>query len=63
MWWVLGGASVFLSLVLSVPALRAVFRFAPLHPLDLALCLAAGLASLGSFELIKAWQRRRLVSA
>ena len=59
MWWVLGGATLFLSLVLSIPALRSIFKFAPLHPLDLALCLAAGLGSVASFELIKCWRRRQ----
>jgi Ca2+-transporting ATPase len=57
MWWVLGGATVFLSLVLTVPALRDIFRFAPLHPLDIAICLAAGTSSVIGFELIKLWQR------
>ena len=58
MWWVLGGATVFLSLVLAVPALRDIFRFAPLHPLDLALCLAAAAGSIACLELIKYWNRR-----
>lgn len=59
MWWVLGGATVFLSLVLTVPALRDIFRFAPLHPLDIAICLAAGTSSIVGFELIKFWNRRQ----
>ena len=59
MWWVLGGATVFLSLVLTVPALRDIFRFAPLHPLGIAICLAAGTSSIVGFELIKFWNRRQ----
>jgi Ca2+-transporting ATPase len=53
MWWVLGGATLFLSLVLSLPALRGIFLFAPLHPQDIAICLAAGLGCVASFELLK----------
>ena len=58
MWWVLGGASLFLSLVLTVPALRGIFRFAMLHPLDIAICLLAGASSVLGFELVKLWNRR-----
>ena len=56
LWWVLGGATVFLSLVLSVPGLRSLFRFSVLHPNDIALCLGAGVLSILGFELLK---RRR----
>jgi len=45
-WWVFGGALAFLGLVLYVPFLRDVFRFAPLRPIDLAICLAAGVVSI-----------------
>jgi Ca2+-transporting ATPase len=58
MWWVLGGATLFLSLVLTVPALRGIFKFAPMHLLDVALCLAAGAGSVLGFELVKLWHRR-----
>ena len=53
LWWVLGGATVFLTLVLSVPFLRGLFRFAALHPLDIAICLAAGIFSILFAELFK----------
>ena len=53
LWWVLGGAAVFLGLVLYVPFLRSLFRFSALHPLDLAICLAAGLVSILWFEGLK----------
>ena len=53
LWWVLGGATVLLSLVLAVPALRDIFRFAPLHPPDLAICLVAGLLAILGFEVAK----------
>ena len=53
LWWVLSGATVFLTLVLSVPSLRSVFRFSILHPLDIAICLGAGVLSIVGFELFK----------
>jgi len=59
LWWVLGGASAFLGLVLYVPFLRGVFKFAALHPPDLAICLAAGAFSIAWFEALKLLNRRR----
>lgn len=53
LWWVLGGTLAFLALVLSVSGLRALFRFGPLHAIDLAISFAAGAASLAWFELLK----------
>ena len=58
LWWVVGGAVVFLGLVLSVPLLRNLFHFAPLHGPDLALCLLAGGASILWFEILKLIRRR-----
>ncbi|HSW44777.1 MAG TPA: cation-translocating P-type ATPase [Phycisphaerae bacterium] len=58
-WWVLGGAVGFLGLVLYVPFLRGMFRFAPLHPLDLVICPAAGVISIVWFELLKIVNVRR----
>jgi Ca2+-transporting ATPase len=48
---------VFLGLVLSVPVLQNLFHFAPLHGLDLALCLLAGAASILWFEILKLIRR------
>jgi Ca2+-transporting ATPase len=59
MWWVSGGALLFLSLALYVPFLKALFHFSTLHPVDLALCVGAGLLSTAWFEGLKALQRRR----
>jgi Ca2+-transporting ATPase len=53
LWWVVGGALVFLGLVLYVPFLRELFRFSKLHFEDLALCLTAGAISIIWFELFK----------
>jgi P-type Ca2+ transporter type 2C len=60
-WWVVGGAGALLGLVMGVPGIRRLFHFAALHPLDLALSLLAGVASLLLFEVLKLspWWRRR----
>jgi Ca2+-transporting ATPase len=44
-WWVIAGALGFLAAVLYIAALRDIFRFAALHPNDLAMSLGAGLLS------------------
>jgi Ca2+-transporting ATPase len=57
--WVLGGALVFLGLVVYVPGLRSLFHFAPMHPVDVVLSLAAGLLSIAWFEVFKLVMKRR----
>ena len=57
-WWVVGGTFVFLGLTLSVPLLRSLFHFSVPHPDDVALCLTAGVFSVGWFEGLK-WVQRR----
>jgi P-type Ca2+ transporter type 2C len=59
LWWVVGGALIFLGLVLYVPFLRELFLFAKLDWDDIALCLAAGSASVLWFEVFKIIGRRR----
>jgi Ca2+-transporting ATPase len=62
LWLVLGGALTLLALVLYVPFLRRLFLFTQLHPLDLGICLAAGIISIMWFEglkLIRKWTRDR----
>ncbi len=59
LWWVSGGALVFLSLVLYVPFLRGLFRFAPLSPVSLVVCFAAGAASILWFEGFKVLRGRQ----
>lgn len=51
--WVALGAVSFLVITLVVPAAQSLFRFGPLHPNDIAICLAAGLVSTSLFEAIK----------
>ncbi|HYL01545.1 MAG TPA: cation-translocating P-type ATPase [Steroidobacteraceae bacterium] len=53
MWWVMTGAALFLSAVLTVPPLQRLFSFAPLHADDLGLSLVAGFACLMWFEGLK----------
>jgi len=53
LWWVVGGALIFLGLVLYVPFLQQLFLFARLHWDDLALCLGAGAISVLWFEVFK----------
>lgn len=59
LWWVVGGAVVFLAFVLYVPFLRALFWFDKLHPRDLLLCFGAGAISILWFELFKVISRYR----
>ncbi|HEY3384362.1 MAG TPA: cation-translocating P-type ATPase [Vicinamibacterales bacterium] len=63
LWWVVGGAAVFLVVALYVPAIRAVFRFSYLTLQDVLLCLAVGTASIIWFELLKVIHRRRASSS
>jgi P-type Ca2+ transporter type 2C len=57
--WVLGGASVFLALVMAVPALQELFRFAPFHAVDVAGVIVAGIAGVIWFEVYKFVRSRR----
>jgi Ca2+-transporting ATPase len=51
--WVVGGALLFLALVLFVPVLNRLFLFAPLHGWQIALCFVTGPASLLITEATK----------
>jgi Ca2+-transporting ATPase len=53
LWWVLAGTTAFLTAILALPALRGLFRFAPLHLDDLVLSLMAGVGCLMWLELLK----------
>ena len=53
LWWVVGGATAAMAMLLTVPFLRELFHFAPLHPADILLSIAAGIASILWFELLK----------
>jgi Ca2+-transporting ATPase len=53
LWWVTGGAIFFLAIVLTIPILRNVFLFAPLHRWEMALLSLSGLSSILFAESIK----------
>ncbi len=57
--WILGVAGVFLVLLLTVPALRAIFHFDPILPTDWLVVLVAGLIGVAWFEVYKAVTRGR----
>ena len=59
LWWVTGGAVVFLGLALNIPFLREIFRFTALHPLDLIICVSAGVGSVIWFEFFKLYKPSR----
>jgi P-type Ca2+ transporter type 2C len=61
-WWIIGGAILFLGLVLYIPFLRTLFQFAMLHPTDIGICLAAGLMSILWFEGLKKIFKKKLHS-
>jgi P-type Ca2+ transporter type 2C len=61
LWWVLGGAAVFLGAVLCIPVLRSLFRLSTLHVIDLLICLSVGVVSILWFEglkLVQSWRTR-----
>jgi Ca2+-transporting ATPase len=63
MRWVVLGSVVFLAAVLVIPFAQRLFHFAPLHPKDLLLSIAAGLICVLWFELVKLARRaKRVVS-
>jgi Ca2+-transporting ATPase len=54
LWWIVGGAVLFLGLVLYFEPLRSLFNFSVLHPNDIIMCLMAGIISVLWFEGLKA---------
>lgn len=58
LWWVTGGTLILFSLLLYVPFLRDLFRLSILHPIDLAICFAAGLVSILWFEGLKVFNKK-----
>lgn len=57
LWWV--GGVVFLGLILYAPLLQDLFRFSTLHPVDLAICVGAGVLSTLWFEVLKLLPQKR----
>jgi Ca2+-transporting ATPase len=61
LWWITGGALFFLVLVLTVPVLRDVFKFAPIHRWELALLSLAGVVSILFAESVKLKAVQRVI--
>jgi Ca2+-transporting ATPase len=57
LWWTVGGALVFLSLLLYVPFLRNLFSFSYLHWTDIAIAVVVAFASILWFEVFKYLKR------
>jgi Ca2+-transporting ATPase len=62
LWWVISGAFALLAAALYLPYVQQLFRFSPLHPLDLAISLAAGLFAVAVLESLKLVHRRKVPS-
>jgi Ca2+-transporting ATPase len=58
-WWVVGGAALFLFFILYIPAIKNMFHFSVLHPKDFLVCLACGLGAVVWFEIFKFYTQRR----
>ncbi len=63
LWWVSGGALFFLALVLTIPGVRDLFQFAPLHRWELALLALAGISSILFADVIKIKPIKRFIFA
>jgi Ca2+-transporting ATPase len=63
LWWVSGGALLLLTLVLTIPGVRDLFQFAPLHRWELALLALAGLSSILFADVIKLKPLKRFIFA
>ena len=57
--WVVGGAVLFLALVLNIPFLTETFLFARVDLLEISICAAAGLLSITGFEIYKLLTNRK----
>jgi Ca2+-transporting ATPase len=56
--WIIIGAVMFLLLALQIPFLKNLFKFGPLHKIDMILCISAGILSIIFFEIIKLLRKR-----
>jgi Ca2+-transporting ATPase len=62
LWWVTGGAIAFLVLVLEIPFLRELFKFAELKNWEIVLIAVTGLVSILLAESTKLKFVQRLIS-
>lgn len=61
--WVVGGAILFLTLVLNIPLLLQLFKFSQPSLLSLTYCVLAGLSTIIWFEIYKQIKRRKIIHA
>ena len=61
LWWVLGGAALFLGAALYLPFLKELFRFSTLHTLDIVICISAGITSILWLEMLKIFHNKSAV--
>ncbi|MDD1728926.1 MAG: cation-translocating P-type ATPase [Methanospirillum sp.] len=59
MGWVFAGTIIGLALILIVPSLQNLFRFAPISWEELITCVLAGVLSVLWFEVYKVWSSRQ----
>jgi len=59
LWWVIGGALIFLGLIIYFEPLRELFKFTTLNLNDLLICLAGGFISVLWFEGFKLIHRTK----
>jgi Ca2+-transporting ATPase len=53
LWWVAALAALLLTLAVTWPPAQTLFRFGPIHPDDVGLCLLGGLLILAALESLK----------
>ena len=53
LWWIVGAALAFLTLILYVPTLRELFKFGRLHRIDFVIAVIAGISCIVASELVK----------
>ena len=53
LWWIVGAALAFLTLILYVPTLRELFKFGRLHSMDFVIAVMAGISCITASETVK----------
>ncbi len=59
--WVVGGAALFILLVLTVPFLQRLFQFAPVNVLEIVITFVIGMCTMVWFEIYKHFWLRKQV--
>lgn len=53
LWWVTSGTLLLLFLIMVIPFGQQLFHFEAVQPLDIAICVIAGIICIGGIELLK----------